>query len=169
MILNNNTNARSFIFCSVYFGPNESNAYFNSGPGHYHEKLYLIEGQAHAVFSDSKTPQAGDYEFDLTPDTLYDLKQAQGKYVITNTGDTGASMMMFNPIPDTRNLTVEILKGEQKIEISAGSERTTIVCITGPVLAKDKTLESLQFAVLLPDSSATLEIPQHRLCALVRG
>ena len=169
MILSNNTNARSFIFCSVYFGPHENNTYFNEGPGHFHQWLYLVEGQAQAKFSQTKSGDTVDHEFELQKDQLYNLADSYGKYVITNTADQGASMIMFNPIPDDKNLSIDILKGPHTQELSAGQHRTTVVCINGPVSIKNKELESLQFATLLPNSSGQLEIPANCTCAIVRG
>jgi hypothetical protein len=78
-------------------------------------------------------------------------------------------MMMFNPIPHDRKLNVEIVKGPTTIEVVAGGDRTTVVCITGPVIIKGKRLESQQYATVFADTTASLEIPLNGICALVKG
>jgi hypothetical protein len=169
MILNNTVNAKNFIYCMVYFSPNETNTYFNEGHGHFHQELYHIDGTSDAVISSTSTPTETDTKLNLVADTLYNLDSAKGKFVITSTKDVGASMMMFNPIPHDRKLNVEIVKGPTTIEVVAGGDRTTVVCITGPVIIKGKRLESQQYATVFADTTASLEIPLNGICALVKG
>ena len=55
MILNNAINTNSFVYCSVYQSPNETTNYFNSGNGHFHESIYIIEGEISYAFADAQT------------------------------------------------------------------------------------------------------------------
>jgi redox-sensitive bicupin YhaK (pirin superfamily) len=75
--------------------------------------------------------------------------------------------MMFNPIPDSRNLKVDIVKGPATRTVTADASRTTIVCITGPITANDKTLVSLQHAKVFSGKTAELVVPENSVCALV--
>ena len=47
MILNNAVNAGGFIYCMAYWSPNERITYFNSGDGHYHQYVYIVDGEGH--------------------------------------------------------------------------------------------------------------------------
>jgi hypothetical protein len=74
---------------------------------------------------------------------------------------------MFNPIPDTRVLDVEIVKGPLIKTVTVTGKRVTVVCITGPITANDKTLASLQHAKIFPGKTAELNLPENTVCALV--
>jgi hypothetical protein len=74
---------------------------------------------------------------------------------------------MFNPIPETRKLNIEIVKGGTTRTITAGENRIVIVCITGPIAANDKTLVSLQHAKIFPGKTVELILPENTVCALV--
>jgi hypothetical protein len=74
---------------------------------------------------------------------------------------------MFNPIPDTRNLDVEIVNGPINKTITAVDQRITVVCITGPITVNNKTLVSLQHAKLFSGKTAELSVPEGSVCALV--
>jgi hypothetical protein len=169
MILNNATNAKSFVYCSVYQSPNETTNYYNSGDGHFHESIYIIEGSAE--YTVSPTAELSDNETyqPLTAGQLYDITSTKEQYVITKTNTVGASMMMFNPIPGDRHLQIQIVDGPSTIIVASGDVRTTVVCVTGPVTIKDKTLGSLQYAVIFSNTSATLTLPENTICALVSG
>jgi hypothetical protein len=75
--------------------------------------------------------------------------------------------MFFNPIPDTRDLKVDILKGAGTHTITADETRKVIVCITGPIEANDKTLVSLQHAKIFPGKTVELTLPENTVCAVV--
>ena len=76
-------------------------------------------------------------------------------------------MIFFNPIPETTELTVEIVHGPITKTVSAEDKRITVVCITGPITANDKNLAGLQHAKIFPGKSATLILPENTVCALV--
>lgn len=169
MIINHSVNTNSFIYCSVYQSPHEQTNYYNAGNGHFHESIYLIEGTATYAFSEAQEPQ-GNEEFKiLESDILTDIGDSRGKYVITKTAGTGASMLMLNPIPETKQLGVEIVKGVSTKEVTAGTERITVICLTGPITIKEKILASMQYAVVFANTSATLTLPENTVCALVTG
>ena len=109
----------------AYLGPHETNQYFNGGNGHYHQCLYIVQGQGRGT------------------------------------------LISFNPIPDTRLLDVEIIKGPQTKTVTADKERVTVVCITGPITANGKSLASLQHAKVFPEKSAELNLPKNSIVALV--
>ena len=91
----------------------------------------------------------------------------KGCFHETTTTDTGLTVVMFNPIPDTRVLDVEILKGASKHTITATDTRKTLVCITGPIQANDKELVTLQHAKIFPGKTVELTLPENTVCAIV--
>lgn len=169
MIINYNISTNSFIFCNVYQGPHENTAYLNQGNGHFHEYVYVLEGSATAGFSDTETADNAVIFNTISRDNIYNIEDSRGKYVITNTQDTGISFAMFNPIPDTKHLVVEIVKGAQTIDVSATDQRKTIVCIQGKVTIKDKELACMQYAVVFEDTNTTLQLHENSICAIVVG
>lgn len=169
MIVNNAINVNSFIYCSVYQGPNETTNYFNSGNGHFHESLYLVEGLATYTISDTGIESTNDVYYPMVANELLDIGHSQGKYVIAKTTTNGASMIMFNPIPDSKQLAVEIVKGAQSLTVAASDQRITVICITGPVTIKNKILQSMQYAVIFANTETTLVLSENTICALVTG
>lgn len=169
MIVNTSVNANSFIYCTVYQGPNEVTNYFNSGNGHFHESIYIVEGNASYTISNTELESSSDVYSALTADTLTDITPSKGKYVITKTGAVGASMIMFNPIPENKQLLVEIVKGPKTLTVSAKDQRITVICITGPVTIKNKVLQSMQYAVVFANTETTLVLSENTICALVTG
>lgn len=167
MILNNAVNAGGFIYCMAYWSPNERITYFNDGDGHYHQYVYIVDGQGYGearltengeIFKSDDTRRVGE---------LLDLSDTKGMYHTTITKENSLNMIMFNPIPDTRVLNVEIVKGPITKTVVAEEKRITVVCITGPITANDKTLASLQHAKIFPGKSAELNLPENTVCALV--
>ena len=169
MIINYNISTNSFIFCNVYQGPHETTAYLNQGNGHFHEYVYVVEGSATAGFSLTETADESVAFNPITQDSLYNIEDSRGKYVITKTENSGISFAMFNPIPDTKHLAVEIVKGEQIIEVTATDQRKTIVCIQGKTTVNDKKLACMQYAVVFEDTGATLTLQDKAICAIVTG
>lgn len=166
MILNNSVNAGNFIYCMAHFGPNETNTYYNSGHGHYHQCIYIVDGYGSGMITDAQgnilaqdsTKRSGE---------LVDLSMTKGTYHTTKTTDSGLTVIMFNPIPDTRTLDVTILKGNSTHTISVEETRKVIVCITGPIQANDKQLISLQHAKVFPGKTVELTLPENTVCAIV--
>jgi hypothetical protein len=75
---------------------------------------------------------------------------------------------MFNPIPTTRDLNIEIVKDTTTKIITAGNTRITLVCIIGPITVNDKTVESLQHVKIFPGKTVTITLPEYKVCALVQ-
>ena len=166
MIRNNAGNVGGFIYCATYLSPNESGPYYNSGDGHYHQWVYVVSGSGKANLSDEKNGP-----ITLTKDVFWtgkivDKSDTKGKYSQLSTVE-GLSMIFFNPIPETTELTVEIVHGPITKTVSAEDKRITVVCITGPITANDKNLAGLQHAKIFPGKSATLILPENTVCALV--
>ena len=167
MILNNAVNAGGFIYCMAYWSPNERITYFNDGDGHYHQYVYVVDGEGYGevrltengeIFRSDNTKRVGE---------LLDLTDTRGMYHTTVTKEQSLNMIMFNPIPDTRILDVEIIKGPITKTVTTTDKRVTVVCITGPITANDKTLASLQHAKIFPGKTAELNLPENTVCALV--
>lgn len=160
MISNSIINAKSFICCLCYQGPNETFQYYNDKNGHYHSYLYTFEGLMEVYADEAKLadPEVG---------ILYDISHTHGKQITSNTQLQGCSFVTFNPVPIDRKLNINIVKDKQTIEISATDKRVTIVCFTGPVKVNDKTLNSTQYAVVFPGKTATLSMEENNICALV--
>lgn len=169
MILNLSVKAHSFVYCSVYQGPNETTVYHNSGHGHFHQDIYIVEGKSYYTITDTNSLSGGESFTEISAKNKYDLTAYKDKYVITKTKDVGCSMMMFNPIPDTKKLNIEIIDKPQSMHVSAGEDRITIVCITGPITVKEKQLNSMQYAVIFPNTTHEVIIPENSICALVTG
>jgi len=172
MLVNNAYNAGNFVYCSVYFGPHMISHYYNDNDGHYHQWLYIVEGDP------ATRAELRDVD-DLTVPPLFvgsgrgtgellDVSDGLGKYVTTYTADKGLAMIMFNPIPTSRNLDVEILKGPIQIDITAENNRKTIVCINGPIQANNSTLSSLQHAKIFPGKTVNLTLSENTICAIVQ-
>lgn len=167
MILNNAVNAGGFIYCMAYWSPNERITYFNDGDGHYHQFAYIVDGEGYGearltengeIFKSDNTRRVGE---------LLDLSDTKGMYHTTITKEHSLNMIMFNPIPNTRVLNVEIVKGPITKTVVAEEKRITVVCITGPITANDKTLASLQHAKIFSGKTVELVLPENTVCALV--
>lgn len=167
MILNNAINAGNFIYCMAHFSPNESNTYHNQGNGHFHQYLYIVDGQGIVENRETADGPAIRREEGNGVGMLVDLTATRGLFHTTITNENSLTVILFNPIPETRNLKVEIIKGEQSQIITANDSRKVIVCITGPVLANNKTLMSLQHAKIFPGKTVELAVPKHSVCAIV--
>lgn len=167
MILNNAINAGSFIYCMAHFGPNETTTYLNDGHGHYHQCVYVVEGQGQGIVTDKDNnviiskPSVPAGELDET------VGLSKGSYHTIVTADTGLTIIMFNPIPTDRLLNVSIINVAGTYSITADENRKVIVCITGPVQINDKQLVSLQHAKLFPGKTAELVLPENTVCAIV--
>ena len=170
MIFNHAVNVGGFIYCTTYYGPHTTSTYYNENDGHYHQWLYIVEGAAKGEVRNSEnileTPLLTDTGY--TPGTLLDVSHTKGKYVTTITNDIGLSIMMFNPIPTTRDLNIELVKGTTTKTITAGDNRITLVCILGTITVNDKIVESLQHVKIFPGKTVTISLPQHTVCALVQ-
>jgi hypothetical protein len=169
MIINTSVNANKFIFCSVYQSPNETSPYFNEYDAHYHSGIYMLEGSLVAYLSDTETIDENTPNDTITEGNFYDISYTRGKYITSKTGATGASMIMFNPVPASKNLDVKIVKNKQTLEINTSDTPITVVCITGPVNINGKELKSLQFATVYENKSATLTLDDNNICAIVTG
>lgn len=167
MILNNAINAGNFIYCMAHFSPNESNTYHNQGNGHFHQYLYIVDGQGIVENRETADGPAIRREEGNGVGMLVDLTTTRGLFHTTITNENSLTVILFNPIPETRNLKVEIIKGEQSQIITANDSRKVIVCITGPVIANNKTLMSLQHAKIFPGKTVELAVPKHSVCAIV--
>ena len=167
MILNNAVNAGGFIYCMAFWSPNERITYFNDGDGHYHQFVYVVDGEGHGEVRQTEASEIFRSDGTKRVGELLDLSDTKGMYHTTITKEHSLNMIMFNPIPDTRILNVEIVKGPISKTVSAIDKRITIVCITGPISANDKTLASLQHAKIFPGKTAELHLPENTVCALV--
>jgi len=129
----------------------------------------MLEGSMTAYESPTEIPSEADLmvKLQMVRGTLYDVTHTRGKYVTAITGDNGAAMVMFNPVPADKPLNIEILNGNQVKEINAIDKRITIVCITGPIDVNGKNLKTTQYAVVFPGKSATLTMEENTICALV--
>lgn len=167
MIPHTNINARSFICCVAFQSPNETITYFNDQIGHYHQSIYMISGDMDTFPSDTPELLPNAKNYPLKAGNFYDISHTKGKYIISKTYLEGASFAMFNPIPTDRILRIEILRDKQTKEISTTNKRTTIVCLTGPVEANGKKINSMQFATVFENKKALLTMETNTICALV--
>jgi hypothetical protein len=167
MILNNAINAGGFIYCAAYFGPHEDYTYFNDGSGHHHQYSYIVEGSAIIQMRKTLDGEVVYYNDNDVPGTLFEHSDYKNMHHSITTKDRSLSIINFNPIPDTRILDIEIIKGPAIKAITSTDKRVTIVCITGPITANDKTLASLQHAKIFPGKTAELNLPESTVCALV--
>ena len=167
MILNNAVNAGNFVYCMAYFGPHETNVYHNIGNGHYHQFIYIVEGRGSGTITSTPNGEVLRYEDGDSQGQLIDLTPTKGMYHTTKTKEQSLSTITFNPIPDTRELDVSIVKGPVTKTVTALDKRITIVCITGPINANDKSLKSLQHAKIFPNKSVELVMPDNTVCTLV--
>ena len=167
MILNNAVNAGGFIYCMAYQSPNERITYFNDGDGHYHQYVYIVDGEGYGEVRLTENGEIFRSDNTKRVDELLDLSDTKGMYHTTVTKEQSLNMIMFNPIPDTRILDVEIIKGPITKTVTTTDKRITVVCITGPITANDKNLASLQHAKIFPGKTAELNLPENTVCALV--
>lgn len=169
MILTNAVNAGPFIYCMGYMSPHEHTVHNNFGAGHFHQHYYVVEGQmridvTHGVDEDAEVYKTID---ELTAKKTTDLTDTRGMYHKVYTGTSGVAVMNFNPIPETRDLSVEIIHGPYETTITAGEKRITVVVIVGHLYANDKVLISMQYAKIFPGKQVDLVVPETCVCALV--
>lgn len=167
MILNNAVNTGSFIYCAAYFSPQEKHNYFNQGNGHYHQYSYIVAGSAIVEITNTVNGSVLRKEEDINSGVLLDLSSTKGQYHNVTTLKDSLSIITFNPIPDTRNLQIEMIKGPINKTITAVDQRITIVCITGPITANNKKLDSMQHAKIFPGKTVELVVSENSVCALV--
>ena len=95
MILNNAVNAGGFIYCMAYWSPNERITYFNDGDGHYHQYIYIVDGEGYGevrltengeIFRSDDAKRVGE---------LLDLSDTKGMYHTTVTKEHRLNMIMF--------------------------------------------------------------------------
>lgn len=166
MILNNAVNVGSFIYCAAYIGPHERQSYLNEGNGHYHQWTYVTDGQALIEVFDLDNNKIYQRD-DENPGVLYDHSIYKNMTHVITTNQKGLGLINFNPIPETRNLVIEIVKGPTIKEIVATDSRITVVCITGPANINDKELQSLQYAKIFPNKTINLKLSENAVVALV--
>jgi hypothetical protein len=167
MISHSAVNTGDFIYCSVYQGPHETTVYFNDYDKSYHQAIYLIEGNIDTYPSTTVDLASDAVNAPLVKGILYDISHTKGMYVIGKTQTDGASMVMFNPVPCTETLNIEMVSGAQTREVTAGAKKVTIVCLTGPVAINNNTVDSMQFAKVFPGKTATITLTEGSICALV--
>ena len=165
MILNNAVNTGPFIYCMAYFAPHENHSYYNSGDGHHHQWTYVLDGSAEIVMGDPSDPIYSNNS--NVPGTLFDHSEYKDMYHNIKTINNSLSLINFNPVPATRDLLVDIVKGPCVRAVTTTSKRVTVVCITGPIMINDKELVSLQHAKIFSPKTATLNLPDNTICALV--
>ena len=169
-MINTVTNVGPFAYCSTYQFPHTSITYLNEGDGHYHQAIYIVDGSATAEVRKSADLSADPIYVQGEDDSgeLIDATASAGRYVTTVTKDTGIMMVTFNPIPATRELDIEIVKGPLTKEITAIDNRITVVCLLGPITINDKELVTLQYAKILTGKTIELTLPKTAICALVQ-
>lgn len=169
MITHAQFKTESFIYSFAYQGPNESTVYLNDNNGYFRSHIYMIEGSLSAYESATQVPSTTDLltRSPLVQGTLYDISNTKGKYTTAKTESNGAAMVIFNPIPLTRKLDINIVNGQQTLEVNAVNSNITIVCLTGPVDVNGKQLKTSQFATVYQGKSATLTLEENTICALV--
>lgn len=169
MILTNAVNAGPFIYCMGYMSPHEYMVHNNFGAGHFHQHYYMLEGSAHIEATKDLNPLTEPYRVieELQDKKTTDLTDTRGMYHKVWTKDRGAAVMNFNPIPETRNLSLEIIHGPKSTEISAGEHRITVVVIVGTAYANGKQLISMQYAKIFPGKTAELSVLENCVVALV--
>jgi hypothetical protein len=167
MILNNAVNVGNFIYCMFYTGPNETTTYLNDGHGHFHQAVYVVDGKGVGIVNDLNGNEIVT-KSSVAPGELDEtLLDTKGTMHTIKTKESSLTFVAFNPIPDTRKLAFEVLKGPIEKTITASEKRLTVVCITGPISANDKQLQSLQFAKVFPGKSADLSLSENTVCILV--
>lgn len=167
MVINNAISAGEFVYCASYWSPNETNFYHNEGDGHYHQWAYVLDGFGFGEIWQTKDGPVLLKEHNKQSGQLIDLTPTKGLYHLTYTREHSLSMVLFNPIPSTRNLKVEILRGPQSRTLTTTDNRLTVVCLTGPVTINDKQVESLQHSKIFPNKQATIVLTNGSVCALV--
>lgn len=166
MILNNAINVGSFIYCAAYIGPNERQSYLNQGHGHYHQWTYVTDGQALVEVFDENNNKIYQRD-DETPGSLYDHSMYKNMTHVITTKEKSLGLINFNPIPETRNLNIEIINGPTTKKIVTLDSRIVVVCVNGPIKINDKELLSLQYAKILPNKTVDLVLSEKAVVALV--
>lgn len=167
MRLTNSVNVGSFVYCAVHHGPNTKGYYNNTGHGHFHKWSYIVSGHAHVWVTETRDGPTIYSNDSRVPGTLFNHDLYKNMYHHVETFDEHISVINFNPIPDTRNINIEIVKGPTIKEVTAVDSRIVIVCITGPITANNKTLDDMQHAKLFPGKTAKLDLPVNSVIALV--
>ena len=169
MILLNNYNAGPFIYCVGYISPNEKFTYVNEGEGHYHQFAYA-ESTGVLTVIDPNTNQEVSFEKPEDYDNfgfLFDFTDKKGWETISSTTDKSVVFLAFNPVPSNRNLSVEMVEGEETKTITATDKRKTVVVFLGSILANNKEVNSLQYVKVLPGSSAIIKSNPDTIYAIV--
>ena len=166
MVLNNTVRARTFIYCSAFFGPNESVEYFSGGDGYYHQYIYIIHGSGVVEYRTHSTGDIIHREDSNLAGQLLDVSCYQNMYKTTITTNDPIASIQFNPLPTTRQLNIKILKEGMHV-IDVCNEELSVVCIAGKPTIGDKVLYALQHARVSKNSSIVLKLGIHDICAIV--
>lgn len=169
MILTNAVNAGPFIYCMGYMSPYEHTIHSNFGSGHFHQYYYVVDGKMRIEVTELPDEGAEPIKLieELSSKKITDLSDTRGTYHKVYTKESGVAVMNFNPIPESRNLSVDIIHGPYQGQITAGENRITVVVIVGHLYANDKVLVSMQYAKIWPGKNVMLDVPETCVCALV--
>ena len=166
MIFSQSVNIKSCIVCFAYQGPNQTTTYFNDNIGHFHRYVYVLDGKIDTEVTPENST-VPDSSLLLLSKEFYDIAHTKGKNIKGITGETGAAMVFFNPIR-AEDISVEIVKDKQTLKLKV-TERTSIVCLTGPIEANGKPINEMQFATLPLNKTVTLDMQDGAICAIVTG
>tara|TARA_R110000772_G_scaffold182907_1_gene294163 strand:+ start:133 stop:633 length:501 start_codon:yes stop_codon:yes gene_type:complete len=166
MIIYSSINVKSCVVCFIYQGPNETYTYLNDKLGHYHKYVYIVDGQS-TGFNTIDGVDAEEYT--LVKNKLYDISYTQGHTITTTTSDIGVGLVTFNPIPVDNDISVEILKGEQVVDITSTDTRKTLVCLSGSLSVNGNVISTNQFATLNVGKTASVTMGETDICAIITG
>lgn len=186
MLINHFIRAGEFGYCTTYFAPHSTHSNLNDGDGHYHQVVYVLDGGGISETRDvegTDTPagviqplvQGELFRTEANVDESEYFgpygKDSRGLWITTITGDRGCCTVLFNPIPASRRLDVNLVKGKDQSSytIEPQEKRTTIVCLTGPIYVNDKKMITLQHAKVFPGKTAEIKLTEHSVCALVQS
>lgn len=167
--MHHSINTGPFVYCCTYQAPHQTVTYQNTGDGQSHQWLYVREGQAVGKFRATSDVSTAPIIV-MGPDpagTLVDMRSYNDTWVTTTTEEKGFAAILFNPIPATKELDVEIVQGPTTKSITPDA-RITMVCISGPVTANGNTVITQQYVKILPSHTVELILPEHTIVALVK-
>ena len=158
-----------FTYCKVRWEPGEVSNYYSSGDMHHHQWLYIVSGWAIAEIRDEEDGPIIEYNDTKQPGALIDQTHTLNKWHRLTTTDSHIECIFLNPIPDTSNLNVELVKGRDTPtkEITATDKTITVVALEGDYSVNGKVVSEMKFGRIFSGNTKTINLNENTVIAIV--
>jgi hypothetical protein len=158
VIFQNELVCRGFTLCYGSFNPGEEIFRENTGDGVASQAVYVYYGGA-VVTQNGKS-------IEMLPNQINDMSEFMNAPYDAVAGDAGSSWVAINPAPATKKYTIELLPIGDTAVTSSTSE-CVLLCVDKEITCNSKTLTNLQYTRILNGKTATVNVPEGAVAALM--